>query len=535
MKQWPAINPAHIAAGALLALVLASLFTLAPRDRARAEPADAHKPKLAYLLSLDGNLQDLARGAGLTPGAKAKVVKAVRQADEQLLELGRASNLIVGLSGLTALEKRGLIGASNYNARVAGIEEAAMSRVKQLASRPGKVDGWIAAQWEAEVSAHGVAGHGDAGILGVRHKVYATQYLAYSDYEVAIPDKYVKFANLDLEHQPGYKGRDFTVDLVLSGTKVRGVKVLDVGPWNIDDNYWNVAGAKVRPRRLFTDLSEGMPESQAAFFDDYNGGKDQFDRVVLNPAGIDLSPEVAADLGLAFMQNAWVNVTFNWETGQALKTKMSAPKYSTSLSKSRIFRVAWRLRDRDFEDLVAGYEVQYRAHNRAQWRQLRSQTPARSAKFMGKAGITYFFRVRAWGKNGKAGIWSKRKKTIIPYDQNHIMTKRRGFGFQFYGPRSAYYLRGVRYSRTKGTFVEFEFTGKNVALVSRRGPGRSKAKIYVDGKYAGTIDAYAPSEKARRILFRRFWREGGFHTLRVKNMATPGRKRFDIDGVAVGR
>jgi hypothetical protein len=36
-----------------------------------------------------------------------------------------------------------------------------------------------------------------------------------------------------------------------------------------------------------------MPEAEAAFFDNYNGGKDQFGRVVRNPAGLDMTLAVA--------------------------------------------------------------------------------------------------------------------------------------------------------------------------------------------------------------------------------------------------
>lgn len=52
---------------------------------------------------------------------------------------------------------------------------------------------------------------------------------------------------------------------------------------------------------MFTDLPQGISEAQAAYFNDYNDGKDQFGRIVTNPAGIDLTPAVAADLGLAYL------------------------------------------------------------------------------------------------------------------------------------------------------------------------------------------------------------------------------------------
>ena len=44
---------------------------------------------------------------------------------------------------------------------------------------------------------------------------------------------------------------------------------------------------------MWNDLPRCEPEAQAAYFDNYNRGKDQFGREVLNPAAIDITPAVA--------------------------------------------------------------------------------------------------------------------------------------------------------------------------------------------------------------------------------------------------
>lgn len=84
----------------------------------------------------------------------------------------------------------------------------------------------------------------------------------------------------------------------------------EVGPWNENDNYWDSATGS-NPRRKFTDLPLGRPEAEAAYLDNYNSGKDEFGRVVTNPAGIDLTPDVAAQIGLAPRENAWVEVHYS--------------------------------------------------------------------------------------------------------------------------------------------------------------------------------------------------------------------------------
>lgn len=63
---------------------------------------------------------------------------------------------------------------------------------------------------------------------------------------------------------------------------------------------------------MWKDLRRGIPEAQAAYINNYNRGKDEFGREVLNPAGADLTPAAAAQLGLRKYQYAWVSVHMPW-------------------------------------------------------------------------------------------------------------------------------------------------------------------------------------------------------------------------------
>ena len=170
-------------------------------------------------------------------------------------------------------------------------------------------------------------------------RVFATQYNPNTpgSVEVAVPDKCAKFAALGNQAvlnqfgcPPGYQlGRDYRVLIFRENGRSGAIPVKEVGPWNTDDNYWDFGpGGSPRPRRLFRDLEWGLPESQAAFQQDYNfkpclnldrtpsgrsDGADQFERCVLNPAGIDLSVAAAAQLGLGALQNEWVTAVFLWE------------------------------------------------------------------------------------------------------------------------------------------------------------------------------------------------------------------------------
>src|SRR5438105_4833237 len=85
--------------------------------------------------------------------------------------------------------------------------------------------------------------------------------------------------------------------------------VLDIGPWNRDDAWWEVGAA----RGQFTDLPRWVPEVWAAYENGYNSGRDANGRYVTFPAMIDLSDGVYADLGLPYAD--WVDVTLSWIAG----------------------------------------------------------------------------------------------------------------------------------------------------------------------------------------------------------------------------
>jgi hypothetical protein len=82
--------------------------------------------------------------------------------------------------------------------------------------------------------------------------------------------------------------------------------VLDIGPWNREDAWWEVGAA----RGLFQDLPRFVPEVWAAYDSGYNGGRDANGRYVTFPAMIDLADGVYTDLGM--QQADWVDVTLPW-------------------------------------------------------------------------------------------------------------------------------------------------------------------------------------------------------------------------------
>jgi LysM repeat protein len=163
-------------------------------------------------------------------------------------------------------------------------------------------------------------------------RIFATRYDSGGAYTVALPDQCVKFSNAgnSVCAEDGYQlGWNYNVFLSYEGSTAAAV--LESGPWNIDDNYWATVFDPT-PRRMFADLPLGMPEAQAAYFNNYNGGVDQFGRVVTAPFGIDLARQVSIDIGLQPGTNDWIDVSFLWTEGWDGAGAPPAPDSDTTVT-----------------------------------------------------------------------------------------------------------------------------------------------------------------------------------------------------------
>lgn len=71
--------------------------------------------------------------------------------------------------------------------------------------------------------------------------------------------------------------------------------------------------------------------------------------------------------------------------------------------------------------------------------------------------------------------------------------------------------------------------GDHVGLVMALGPARGKARVLIDGVRVATVDTFALTNENRTIVWEHRM-TAGTHTVRVTNLATPGRSRIDVDG-----
>jgi hypothetical protein len=266
---------------------------------------DPEKPAISVILSEEQNVEEFQAKFGLREGAIGKALDAVRAENEALARAYGESERIVEANEDLSVDRVGnKIASSDYDEKIrAAIAEtkATMETLVPEGRRP-QLKAWVDAKFVQEgreFSDDSSATFRAAAKGKVRCKVFATQYIGYTRYEVALPHKILKRKYLN--------GNVFRVR-VRRGDRRARAPVKEVGPWNIRDNYWQSR----RYRDMWDDLPRCKPEAQAAYYNNYNHGEDQFGREVLNPAGVDLTPRVARRLGLDKYQNAWVYVRYPW-------------------------------------------------------------------------------------------------------------------------------------------------------------------------------------------------------------------------------
>ena len=265
---------------------------------------DPEKPVISVVLADEGNVEEFQSKFGLSDEVMENVLAAVREENKVLAaEYGESEQIVESNEGLPEEQIAGKIAASDYDEKVRATIAETKSTIESLLpeDRRSELEAWVNAKFaegDEKASEDTVTDRrgGSTRGRGVRCEVFATQYNGYTRYEVALPHR-------KLKEQGGFRVR-------IRRGKRDGIRapVKEVGPWNIRDNYWQSR----RNRDMWDDLPRCKPEAEAAYFDNYNHGEDQFGREVLNPAGVDLTPRAARRLGLDRYQNAWVHVRYPW-------------------------------------------------------------------------------------------------------------------------------------------------------------------------------------------------------------------------------
>ena len=293
----------------LLAVALAGVALAAVGgDFAEAEEysaySDTDKAALSLILAKSENAREFQREFGLDEAEVNEVLATVREENEKLAgEYAESEKIVAANKSLPDGKVAEKISASDYEETVEGAiaqTKESVAGVLPEGDEP-ELRAWVDEQWAQEVRASSEESYArvEETKAGSRLvcKVFATQYIGYTRYEASLPHRTLKFGS-----------RPTVVIKRVNGNRVVRPRIKEVGPWNTYDNYWQSS----RNRTMWKSLRRCVPEAHAAFYRNYNGGKDEFGREVLNPAGVDLTPAVARGLALRQYQNAWVYVRFPW-------------------------------------------------------------------------------------------------------------------------------------------------------------------------------------------------------------------------------
>ena len=323
----------------LLIILVVSLFmtilntTSSPTRASTKNAVWGNKPLLEHFILNPALAEELSNEVGLSKSQLQSVRLIAQNEKTQIQSLEAESIVIISNQDFNLEQKRQLLESMEYNQQLLGILDENQNALQSVLEPDTyqQLVSWIENRWQVEKKGNyfdegqipqSIAlAAPDQAKYARSFEVYATRYDAGGRYIIALPDKCLKFANGGaMLCNDGYQyGQNYTVAISYKGKTVYA-PVLESGPWNIDDNYWATRNDP-QPRRKFADLPLGVPEAQAAYFNSYNGGVDQFGRVVTSPVAIDISYAVAKDLGLPSGNNK-VTVSFlwtkSWESNQGV-------------------------------------------------------------------------------------------------------------------------------------------------------------------------------------------------------------------------
>jgi alginate lyase len=177
------------------------------------------------------------------------------------------------------------------------------------------------------------------------------------------------------------------------------------------------------------------------------------------------------------------------------------------------------------------YELQ-RSVDGGSWKAIAlASATTRKSVIAATPGHTYRFRVRAFDKAGRVSAWSS-GPTMTP-TQVQETAKSASYGGTWITASYSDYLGGkARASQVRGSAVTYQFSGRNFGFVGPMGPTRGKAYLYLDGKLLMTMDTYASSFRARRVI-QTIFTSDGTHTVTIRVLGTSGRPWVAVDAFFV--
>lgn len=143
---------------------------------------------------------------------------------------------------------------------------------------------------------------------------------------------------------------------------------------------------------------------------------------------------------------------------------------------------------------------------------------------------SYTHRVRGIDKAGNSSPWAA--GPIFFIDRHEDLSGDIVYSGVWSTVRGTPFLNGAtRKATAAGAKASLIFTGRSIAWVTRKGPDRGKADVYVNGTKVATIDLHAPTYQDRKVAWVGTWTTTASRKVSIKVLGTAGRPRVDVDAL----
>jgi glucose/arabinose dehydrogenase/PKD repeat protein len=183
---------------------------------------------------------------------------------------------------------------------------------------------------------------------------------------------------------------------------------------------------------------------------------------------------------------------------------------------------------------IASYELQMSKDAGATWTAVPLAPATRTYADVALAqSLPYQFRVRAQDGAGNRSAWMTSAVVRMGVAQDTSATQRYGGSWATVNLTTAWGGTLHRTSRF-GAALSYRFTGRAIAWIAPRGGTHGKVRVYLDGVLKATVDL-GQGSGPRRLIFVTDFSTSGTHTIRIANLATPGKPYLEHDAFAVLR
>jgi concanavalin A-like lectin/glucanase superfamily protein len=240
--------------------------------------------------------------------------------------------------------------------------------------------------------------------------------------------------------------------------------------------------------------------------------------------------------GLRTVSVQWRDSAGNWSETQSdsilldrVAPAMSAPSSTVdkpgTIGGSIPIRIRWTASDGGSG--IAGYDLAQSADGQA-FQTVGSSLTAASLVQSLRPSHTHRFRTRAIDLAGNVSGWTYGPtfRLSLGQESNAAVAYR---GTWRTATSAAYSGRRARYATAAGATATIRMTGRSFAWVASTGPTRGSARVYVNGKYIGSVNLNNSSTTARQAVFSMSWSTPAARTVVIRVNGTAGHPRVDLD------